>query len=126
MAYTLEQQKQHRKELVEALRSGKYEQTHSVLYEGNNSYCCLGVACEISGLDEFKIINSNNEHYYFDKSGLLPEKVMDYYGFKDREGMFCLYNSYYRLTSLNDTGFTFDQIADIIEYEPKGLFHVSV
>lgn len=33
---------------LEALRSGKYEQAHRFLRVGN-AFCCLGVACEISG-----------------------------------------------------------------------------
>jgi hypothetical protein len=121
MTYTLEQQKQHRKELVEALRSGEYEQTRGKL-KLFDSFCCLGVACEISKLDEFKFIGYGNKHYYLNKYSVLPAEVMDYYGFKESEGLFCLYNSYYRLTVLNDEGLTFDQIADIIEYEPEGLF----
>ena len=33
-----------------ALRSGKYKQGDSLMYNKNdNSYCCLGVLCEIEG-----------------------------------------------------------------------------
>jgi hypothetical protein len=39
-----------------ALRSGKYKQAKGALLlkdaEGNKSYCCLGVACDIQGIEE--------------------------------------------------------------------------
>ena len=34
---------------VDALRSGKYQQARGALKTGD-AYCCLGVACDISGL----------------------------------------------------------------------------
>lgn len=37
---------------LEALRSGEYSQTTGRLYDSNvGGYCCLGVACEIVGID---------------------------------------------------------------------------
>ena len=45
---------------VDALRSGKYKQGHTVLRDKNDNYCCLGVLCDISnakwdsdGLNEY-------------------------------------------------------------------------
>lgn len=39
-------------EWVAALRSGEYEQTKAVLYDPvDNMYCCLGVLCEVAGLE---------------------------------------------------------------------------
>jgi hypothetical protein len=43
--------------LVEALESGTYEQGHNYLLTedmGRRKYCCLGVACEISGLGQWR------------------------------------------------------------------------
>jgi hypothetical protein len=39
--------KENRRRWVEALRSGRYRQGHSVLRGGDDTYCCLGVACDI-------------------------------------------------------------------------------
>ena len=36
---------------VKALRSGKYRQARETLRKGNGSMCCLGVLCEIQGID---------------------------------------------------------------------------
>lgn len=44
-----------KKAWVEALRSGKFKQTHGRLRWANNGgsgYCCLGVLCKLTGLDE--------------------------------------------------------------------------
>ena len=53
MVWTKEQQKAHRKILIEALRSGDYAQTRNHLKD-DNGHCCMGVGCEISGLGEWQ------------------------------------------------------------------------
>lgn len=40
-----------------ALRSGEYEQGYGQLYE-EEKYCCLGVLCELSGVDK-KVMEDN-------------------------------------------------------------------
>ena len=37
---------------VPALRSGKYRQGFTVLHAPNDTYCCLGVACDLIANDE--------------------------------------------------------------------------
>lgn len=62
MSYTKEEIRAHRLEWVEALESGRYTQARSELrcvWSGNSGaesadYCCLGVACDISGLGQWK------------------------------------------------------------------------
>lgn len=45
--------KAFKKKWVAALRSGKYNQGASLLYNSNNNgYCCLGVACAILGIPD--------------------------------------------------------------------------
>lgn len=39
--------KAFKKKWVEALRSGEYKQTRGKLFNGKNSFCCLGVAANI-------------------------------------------------------------------------------
>jgi hypothetical protein len=37
---------------VKALRSGKYAQGQTVMFNDNTgAYCCLGVLCEVSGIE---------------------------------------------------------------------------
>jgi hypothetical protein len=52
-----------KKKWVAALRSGEYQQGHKRLRTGD-TYCCLGVACAISGRGEW--VNSEfNDEYRF-------------------------------------------------------------
>jgi len=96
---------------VKALRSGKYKQGDGRLYdEKTNTYCCLGVLCEIEGIKYSK----TNEYYQgkslVDESGRLPKK------YKVKSGFFMD-----NLAQLNDHGLTFKQIAKIIEKNYKDL-----
>ena len=121
MRYTEKEQKQHRKELVEALRSGKYQQGFERLRDGNR-FCCLGVACDISGLGEWY------KFTYLEEKYSLPDEVIDYYGFNSTGGYFNIFSENYiedediSLIRKNDSGSSFEEIADIIEKEPEGMF----
>ena len=145
--YSKEEQKGHRVALVSALRSGKYKQGTSAL-RYHDSYCCLGVACDLAGV-EWKGTTTPNFFYEEEIAGPtsfltnsegktpfiinLSPKVIDYYGFTNASGEFSdeisldgvlRENEEHSLIELNDgRGFTFDQIADFIETEPKGLFN---
>lgn len=78
----------YRRELCEALRSGKFEQcTHRMSHNG--AYCALGVA-QVIGIIE------NDLQDFEDKCGLRPGKI----------------------ANLNDFEMTFTQIADWIEAQP--------
>lgn len=121
--WTLEEQKQHRKDWVNALRSGDYKQGTGVLRDKNDNYCCLGVACDLAGVEWraydgcYKaLINGVGS----DTS--LPSPVMSYFGMRDRQGRF--YGEWNNILVMkNDCEkCTFDEIADIIESEPQGLF----
>ena len=109
--YTPEQQAKNRREWVEALRSGDYQQGQGALLTGDR-FCCLGVACEISGLAEW------NGHYYLGQDCALPDEVMDWLGLRDYMGEWMNGDT---LAARNDTGKTFREIADLIESEPQGL-----
>lgn len=108
------------KKWVAALRSGEYKQGKGCLCDVKNRYCCLGVACrvyaeEVNGL----IITETRDSINFDgHHKCLPEQVRMWLGLTHRYGEFgvsCL-------THLNDKGDTFNEIADLIQSEPKGLF----
>lgn len=117
-----------RRQLVDALRSGKYEQTTGKLRQGD-SFCCLGVACDISELGKWRFYETSGETaYIFGRDltsgsfGILPPPVAERLGFSsngdfastgavisERGVAHCLYN-------LNDSlAWPFAQIADFIE-----------
>lgn len=94
-------------ELAEALESGKYQQTTGRLRK-SNSFCVLGVACEISKIghwsdDLWPVYETDSTTIGTD----LPPEVIDYFGFGDV--------SYYSLARANDGGcLSFKDIAQII------------
>jgi len=101
--------KEFLKKWVRALRSGEYEQTQGALmdsFDGNKAYCCLGVACvlrsEELGVDPQTL--SVHPERTFDDNGfagewLFPEDVQE------------------DIAALNDSGKTFEELADHIEKE---------
>lgn len=105
-------------EWIASLRNGKYSQgkgelVHFDVRNQKYNYCCLGVLCCINGLatplaiiekvDVDCVILTKNKFGLKDDYGYLP--ILDRNGFAT-----------FSLTNLNDSGFTFLQIADIIEY----------
>jgi hypothetical protein len=127
-----------RKEIIQlwtkALRSGKYIQgKHFLCAEGK--YCCLGVLCQElaeSNLLDINIVtekDTEGKKYlkrYHHEAKTLPEIVTVFTGLKPTADYSGIESGLSRLTSLaiqNDKGKTFDEIADIIESEPKGLFN---
>ena len=137
---------------VEALRSGAYEQCRGRLRrqyledydnderEQGEGYCCLGVACDLYQQahpdvsewieDEFAIFSGPHEGAgSTTMEGALHEAVAEWLGLKDIDGQF--HEKQYvpnsksagsSLIALNDVGATFEQIADMIERKPRGLF----
>ena len=123
--YTAEEQEMNRKAWVEALRSGEYEQTTGFLHT-DNGYCCLGVACEVSGLGRWK--NDVDRQFYITndddrQTTVLPDKVRQWLGLYDNGGVAIhTDNSKVDLTELNDGGASFEEIADKIE-NGKGVYY---
>lgn len=100
--YSREEQAQNRVKWVEALRSGEYKQGKDQL-RGGDRFCCLGVACEVSGLP------------YNPEDGALGDEVRDWLGLVDMWGVLTG-GTGETLTNLNDNlDYTFDQIATLIE-----------
>lgn len=71
---------------VDALRSGEYVQGRNSLLK-DNTYCCLGVACEVylrgnPGGISFEVDEDGRGHYD-NYSGFLPPKVMEWLGVDD-------------------------------------------
>ncbi len=117
---------ERRKALTTALRSGKYKQTTGML-QNQYGYCCLGVACavfeELTGGELLKQELELNQHVLVGVS-LLPS-VRDFYGFSGGSGEIHYTEAVpaWSLIDLNDDlSWTFEQIADLIDSNPQGLW----
>lgn len=112
-------QKEHRAKWLAALRSDEYAQTKGKLTNGKG-FCCLGLACEISGLGVWEDGPEGEWVYNVDgykSDQALPEPVRNWLGLDNSPGYYCDGG----LADLNDDGKKFKTIADIIESEPEGL-----
>ncbi len=103
--------KERAMELVAALRSGKYKQGFDQL-RLRDAFCCLGVACDISGIGQW--VREEQYDCAGDcRIGALPTSVQDYFGFRTCEGE--IYGGP-SLAHLNDEERkSFAEIADVIE-----------
>ena len=81
---------------VQALRSGKYEQTKGLLKSPDGAFCCIGVLGAIQSMD-FKI------------KDLRSSTIMSKYS----AGLSTI--SQLKLANMNDEGRSFAEIADYIE-----------
>lgn len=127
---------------VDALRSGKYARCQGFLQDGSG-YCCLGVAARLwldseieSGWDVSQylvggvIIGTSLDNN--NSAGVDLSAVARWLGMNSGDGGFYFVyrqnsGNYYRewnsLQDLNDdSGYTFDQIAEVIASDPSGLF----
>lgn len=110
------------KALVEALRSGRYTQGKNYLRRGS-CFCCLGVACDINPdlgtwNDELMFSSLSDNKHPFSTFSVLPEPVQRRLGWATPQGHLDLHDRKgmeQTLLGLNDRGFSFSQIADIIE-----------
>lgn len=114
------------REWVRALRSGKYAQGRACLrgeLEGVDSYCCLGVACDVfhrkTGEGAWEVrwapayefsIGVITEPYY------LPAIVADWFGLGSNDPVLTKEaGGTLTAVGLNDNGASFKEIADFIE-----------
>jgi hypothetical protein len=97
---------------TEALRSGKYQQGKECLCQGGK-FCCLGVLTDIY-LQETKQQwrRDVGGFYSFEtEGGILPFSVQQWAGIYAPNP----YLAGYHLTSWNDDGASFEEIANLIE-----------
>jgi hypothetical protein len=114
------------KKWVAALRSGRYPQGRHSLNQNDRAFCCLGVGCEVaieSGVDVKKTHSGFGQAVKYNNSmSVLPLIVLQWLGLASASGHFTD-SRFSSLVALNDNGqHTFNDIADIIESEPEGLF----
>lgn len=124
-----------RNKWVSTLRSGKYSQARGNLRsKEEDAFCCLGVYCQLRDPNDwFDDIAYNSP----DHTAHLSANVRAFMGLATKDGSFVLDSlpSPLRLrigpdmrrrkpclAALNDSGFTFGLIAEVIEQEPEGLF----
>lgn len=106
--------KQVKKEWVKALRSGKYKQCKGALREGNpgaHRYCCLGVLTDLCAKKRKKSFSLYMDSF----NETLSDKVKNWAGLDENDP-----NVYYgcgrvRISTVNDQGTNFNEIADLIE-----------
>ena len=127
--YTREEQAEHRAELVAALRSGKYKQGRGAprrVGDPEDLLCCLGVACDISGLGKWIASGDNLVMIYLtdetrnkstSSSTAMPLKVQEYYGFANASGA-THRRGQAPLMELNDTGLSTPNLSLIHISEP--------
>jgi len=98
---------------IEALRSGKYQQGRGQLYSINNdNYCCLGVACEVAGHTKNIIAHGYNVFIDAKKNRIIGNKIV----FPKIPTVLKGSNGLPQiLAEMNDSGISFDGIADWIE-----------
>lgn len=106
---------------LEALESGEYEQGRTYLHTKENGveeYCCLGVACEVAQANgiELKVEVENGAFYYDGSSAFLPHVVQEWVrlAFSDGSPNDDYYSTLSSLTSMNDKGVPFREIAQYI------------
>jgi len=100
---------------VSALRSGDYQKTQCYL-RTNNGFCCLGVLCDLYGKEdnvEWTPSGFDSAYAFQGNVGDLPSSVIEWAGLEDSNPY--IIGGIGTLSGLNDKGFTFNKIADLIE-----------
>lgn len=132
--------KKNKQKWIEALRSGKYKQSKKAL-RNDDGFCCLGVACDLMD-SEWKYQDDEGEYYFDSENNVLPESVKAWIGTEFRNPrIYPNKNDISRikgelssrttggnrlinhldemgsitLAELNDNGFSFEFIAEMIE-----------
>jgi hypothetical protein len=117
-----------KREWLKALRSGEYKQGHATLRHIDDTYCCLGVLCDVSiklaGLGEWKKVHTAYETVWqfvsqvdtsdCDGSETMPNHSLAMVFELDEEDWA------EKLASMNDEGKSFDEIAQVIEEKING------
>jgi hypothetical protein len=119
--------KENMQKWVAALRSGDYTQARSVLRKKDtNEMCCLGVLCDLytkanddgKWIDKTDVVDANSstlgQVFNYEGSefvGMPPRDIIAWSGLSVNR-----YDSFWgALAESNDTGSTFEEIADKIE-----------
>lgn len=101
---------------IEALRSGEYSQTKSVLRD-TYGFCCLGVLCDLHRIETEGdwATSEDGGYYYGHQAEVMPIEVMEWAGLQSANPD--VDDDDTSLAGLNDDGLPFSQIADLIEQQ---------
>ena len=115
---------------TKALRSGDYPQARAFLHN-QDGYCCLGVACALFA-DELglkvEVVPREDGHVtvYNNCQFALPTAVRQHLGLRTSVGEFIVGGTSHAevddLALRNDSGYLFDEIADLIDSRPTDMF----
>ena len=100
---------------LSALRSGDYKQTQLHLHT-DDGFCCLGVLCDLYGKEhnvEWELANGDTYYEFQDQTAYLPLPVVEWAGTGSHDPY--ISSQSLTLTEFNDNGYTFNEIADLIE-----------
>ena len=106
---------------VATLRSGEYNQGTRALRNNSNQFCCLGVLCDLydkeQNFNSWQLVPDN--HYEFGEEPELPPFRVwsSWAGMAEQNPViqFPDTDSPQSLAELNDQGYTFEEIANLIE-----------
>lgn len=115
----------NQKKWIKALRSGEFKQGSGALQASDDRYCCLGVACVVAAKEGVPV-NTTSEGEL--KGSDLEEQidVQDWlklrFGDGETRTKKYAWHEAKSLDLVNDGGWSFDQIANIIEQDPEEFF----
>lgn len=104
---------ERRQAWVDALRSGKYKQTQGKLHNSDDSFCCLGVLCDITDPTQWRVFGGAYLYSPGSSSLYLPENLRMEIGGSDIEQILMEANDGKIRYERNPQ--YFEQIADLIE-----------
>lgn len=110
------------KKWVAALRSGEYKQGNARLQTGDK-FCCLGVACKVAEQNGVEVDTDYN--VLRGATLLFQPATIKWLGLKSRAGepdSRHKEKGFGSLVALNDSGKTFEEIADTLENNPEVYF----
>ena len=104
-----------------------YRQGKQCLRDPNDKFCCLGVLCDLyvkeTGKAEWEVYRLVNQEYgILGNTAFLPEEVAEWAGlnsgnpgYNDPEHPEAYSGGVVTLSNLNDKGYTFDEIKQVIQ-----------
>ncbi len=112
-------------EWINTLLSGKYRKAKGYLALKDKNkhvgYCCLGIACLLSGAKKY--INKNQTIFFGDEDVELSEELTKLYKLRSPQGMFKnSVEEHSSLAALNDTGWSHKRIGEYILNNPENVF----
>ena len=105
---------------VAALRSGEYKQGQYSLRNNSNQFCCLGVLCDLydkeQGSNSWNLLSYDYGFGHEESTEVPPFRVWSSWaGMAEHNPVIQFPDGPQSLAELNDQGYTFEEIANLIE-----------